>query len=183
MTPPPLHQQQAKKSGCLKWFLILFALGLAGFLVLFVAAAFFAKPVGPAPPAPALGRNPGATGTVEAPAREISPVTWAEIHEVYGIGTQSTDIVKDERWKAYKGQTIQWKGEVAEVSKDFMGNYTLAVKMAPDTFTFDVLVKLREDQMDAAFKLKKGDPVVYQAQLLEWGSLLPITADEGMIVQ
>jgi uncharacterized protein YdaU (DUF1376 family) len=120
----------------------------------------------------------------QAAAREkaVTQITWKEIAAVYSLKSKATDIVKDEKWKGYKGREVRWTGKVAEVSKDILGNYNLSVKMSPDTFTFDVLVKLRKDQTDAAFKLSKDDKVTFEAKLDSWGSVMPITADDGVIV-
>lgn len=161
-----------KKSGCLIAFLIIGGLGIGLVVILAIIGSLFPPP-----------KPTNYTSSQTAPAApQVSDVTWSQIVAIYGLQSKETDLARDEKWKALKGSTVQWSGTVVEASKDFLGNYILSVKMEQATLTFDVSVKLRSDQGTAALNLKKGDKVTYQARLVSWGTLLPITADEGVIV-
>ena len=108
-------------------------------------------------------------------------LSWTEIDAVYSLQSKTTDIIKDEKWKAYKGKRVRWTGTVSEVQKDIFGKYQILVKMRKSSFVADVVLYAKEDQVDAMFKLSKGDSIIFDATLVEWGSLMPITANEGVI--
>lgn len=109
-------------------------------------------------------------------------LSWKEIDAVYSLQSKTTDIIKDEKWKAYKGKRVRWTGTVAEVQKDVFGKYQILVKMRKSSFMPDVVLSPKKDQVDAMFKLSKEDSITFDATLEKWGSLLPITAVEGVIV-
>lgn len=180
MTPPLMPAiPRKKKSGCLLAFLIFGGVALGLIVILAIIGFLVPKPIPTnstdAPTQPAVQGLPAASP-------EPSKLAWSEVAGIYGLKSKETDLARDEKWKAYKGFTIQWTGTVVDVSKDFLGNHMLAVKMEEATLTYDVSVKLRKDQVTPPLQLKKGDKVTYQARLVNWGSLLPITADEGVIV-
>ena len=178
MTPPPIPASPRKqKSGCLIAVLILGGLALGLVVVLAIIGSILPKPK-----RTDYVNAPKTTAGEAADPVQPSTLAWSEISAIYGLKSKDTDLARDEKWKAYKGFTIQWTGTVVDVSKDLLGDYLLSVKMNPDTFSSDVSVKLKKDQVSPALQLKKGDKVTYQARLVNWGSLLPITADEGVIV-
>lgn len=112
---------------------------------------------------------------------KISTIPWSEVAGIYAVGSTATDLTREERWKDYKGKTVRWTGTLVDATKDFRGQYKLSVRHQPNTLTCDVVVTLRNDQGPAAAALRKGDKVTYQARLMTWGSLLPITADNGVV--
>jgi len=114
----------------------------------------------------------------------VSDIKWKEINDIYNINKKHTDLQKNEHWKKYKGKVIQWTGTVSEVSEGIMGSsLNLQIKMNRDTFASDLLVSLHERERDKAMKLKQGDKVTFQGELLSWGSLLPITITNGKIIK
>ena len=114
---------------------------------------------------------------------KVSTIPWSEVAAVYAVGSTATDLTREERWKDYKGKTIWWTGTLVDATKDFRGQYKLSVRHQPNTLTSDVIVTLRDDQGPPAAALRKGDNVTYQARLVSWGSLLPITADNGVVIR
>ena len=52
--------------------------------------------------------------------------------------------------------------------------------MNPDTWTSDLLIKLKDSQRSRATRLNKGDSVT--GILDNWGSILPITLKDAEIV-
>lgn len=111
----------------------------------------------------------------------LSTVTWAEVDDIYNLKSKSTDLQKDAAWKKYQGKRVKWNGTVTSVSDSF-GSLSLQVKMNADTLTSDLLIKLKESQKSKALTLKKDDSVTFAGTLDKWGSLLPITLNEGEIV-
>jgi hypothetical protein len=118
----------------------------------------------------------------EAKRNEPCDLTWKEIDDIYNAESKATDIVKDEKWKAYKGLRVRWTGTVAGVDKIF-GKYQVSVKMNKNSFTHDVTFHPKDDQVDEIFKLAIDDTITFEATLVQWGTLLPITAKEGVIVE
>ncbi len=111
----------------------------------------------------------------------ISNIDWSTIDSIYNLKYKKTDLQKDERWKEFKGQKVKWTGTVTPVGESF-GSLTLQVKMNPDTWTSDLLIKLKDSQRSRATRLNKGDSVTFAGILDSWGSILPITLKNAEIV-
>ena len=111
----------------------------------------------------------------------ISNITFAELDKIYSVSSKRTDLQKDEYWKQYKGKVIKWKGEVTSVSKGFLGNLSLQIKMKPSTFTSDLLISLKKDQTSKALKISKGETVSFTGTLNRWGAIMPITLTDGIL--
>lgn len=121
-----------------------------------------------------------------APAKAIATpaaddVTWAELDRVYNPRSKTTDLQKDEIWKQYKGRRVTWTGRVAEVSETF-GDLGLQIRMNRNTLIADVIVSLKDSQRSRALALQQDDRVTFTGILESWGSLMPISLDDGEIV-
>lgn len=93
----------------------------------------------------------------------------------------STDLAKETAFDRYKGNYVQWTGTVVMVDKS-LGRYYVGVRHCPKTFTSDIQVFMREDQVDKLLSLKEGDIVTYKAKLSSYSSLLTSTAEDGIII-
>lgn len=133
-------------------------------------------------PAPSVSQPPVAPPRppVVSPVIPLSSIPWSEIDAVYNLKNKYTDLQKDEFWKQYTGKKVRWSGTVSSVSENF-GSLNLQVKMNPDTFTSDLLIKLKDSERSKALGLKVGDSVTFTGILDTWGSILPITLKEGEI--
>jgi hypothetical protein len=111
----------------------------------------------------------------------ISDIKWEEIDNIYNLKSDFTELQKKEHWKNYKGKKVRWSGVVTSVGETF-GTLQLQVKLSPSTLTSDVLVRLKDSSRSEAIKLKKGDTVTFEGTLDDWGSLMPVTLDHGVII-
>lgn len=116
------------------------------------------------------------------PEPPVSNISWSTINSIYNLKYKKTDLQKDERWKEFKGQKVQWTGTVASVAESF-GTLTLQVKMNPSTFTSDLLIQLKDSERSRAMLFNKGDSITFTGILDSWGSILPITLKDGQIVR
>jgi general secretion pathway protein G len=126
---------------------------------------------------------PSTASSAPVAAAQERPIPWREIDSVYNIQSKQTNLQKDEAWKRYKGKRVTWSGEVTSVSEGWFGGLTLQVKMNRNTFTSDLLIHLNATEKSKAAQLQKGDQVRFTGILKEWGSLMPITLDDGEIIQ
>jgi hypothetical protein len=55
--------------------------------------------------------------------------------------------------------------------------------MRPKTFTSDLLISLEDSERSRALQLREGDSVTFTGVLDDWGTLMPITLDDGQIVR
>jgi hypothetical protein len=120
--------------------------------------------------------------TAVAQKQVISNILWDDLDKIYNLKSKNTDLQKDELWKHFEGKRVKWKGEVTEVSNS-LGRLVLQVKMNESTFTSDIIVTLKDSQSAKAIKLKQGDSVTFVATLDNWGTILPISMNEGEIVE
>jgi len=115
------------------------------------------------------------------PAVEQNPISWNEIDQIYNISNGATDLQKKEAWKRFKGKKVTWSGRVSEISDGFTG-LTLQVKMNSNTLVSDVLIRLKKSARDKALQLRQGGYVEFSGHLDDWGSIMPITIDDGEIL-
>lgn len=111
---------------------------------------------------------------------EQNPISWSEIDRIYNIRNEATDLQKREAWKRFEGKKVVWSGIVSEISDGFIG-LTLQVKMNSNTLTSDVLIRLKKSERDKALQLRQGEHVEFTGHLDDWGSIMPITIDDGEI--
>ena len=116
------------------------------------------------------------------PQEIISGITWREIDKIYNIQSKYTDLQKKELWKKYKGKRVKWHGKVSSISEGFFGGLNLQVKMNRNTFTSDLLIELDDSQKDKALTLSENSSITFSGILSDWGSILPITIDDGKIL-
>ena len=114
-------------------------------------------------------------------AEPVSDIQWEEIDNIYNLKSDFTELQKKEHWKNYKGKKVQWSGTVSSVGETF-GTLQLQVKLNPHTLTSDVLVSLKDSARSEAIKLKEGDSVTFEGILDDWGSIMPVTLDHGVII-
>ena len=197
-TQPPAPQPLHKNTGCAillflcispimvplmwyrKWYTLRARIWITGtFLILF-----------------AIGRSQDKNGSQQSESRSprtsaVAPtptpqattetqVSWSEVNSIYNLNSTNTDLQKREAWKRFKNKTVTWSGTVASVDDGFLGT-TLQVKMNADTFTSDVLVSLKRSEHAKAARLHQGDRVNFSGRLVDWGTLLPISLDQGEI--
>ena len=116
-----------------------------------------------------------------AEAAPISDVTWEEIDAIYNLKSKYTELQKKEHWNNYEGKKVKWRGAVSSVGET-MGTMSLQVKLNPSTFTSDVLVRLKPTEREKAIKLSEKDLVTFVGILDDWGTIMPVTLDQGEIV-
>ena len=161
--------EQKKMNGCLKAIIIVGVLGVltaGGCGILFFIGA---KTV-----------TDAKVARIES--EPLSDIRWEEIDKIYNLKSNFTELQKKEHWKNYKGKKVRWSGVVSSVGETF-GRLQLQVKLNPNTFTSDVLVALKDSSSSDALKLKKGDRVTFEGILDDWGSLMPVTLDHGIIIE
>jgi len=129
-------------------------------------------------------RTPSIVNGSEQPPSQLDQpildVSWSEVDSIYSIKSKYTDLQKDDFWKRYKGKKVKWKGVVSSVSED--SGLILQVKMNPETFTSDLLIRLKDLEKPKALTLRKGDQVSFVGVLDKWGSHMPIMMKEGEIL-
>ncbi len=116
-----------------------------------------------------------------AEAAPISDVTWEEIDAIYNLKSTYTELQKKEHWKNYEGKKVKWSGSVSSVGETF-GTMSLQVKLNPSSFSSDVLVRLKPTEREKAVALREGNLVTFVGILDDWGTLMPVTLDQGVIV-
>ena len=114
-------------------------------------------------------------------AAGVSETQWSEVDAIYRLGSGYSDLQKNEAWKKYKGQRVEWKGQVASVSEVF-GSLCLQIKMNPDTLTSDLLITLKDDQRGHALSVKEGQTISFRGVLDDWGTVMPITLRDGQVL-
>jgi tRNA_anti-like len=156
-----------------------------GLIILLVIIASMVNSSGPQSTSSTSTSSSSSTrvGVAAEPATPEEPaISWREVDSIYSFKSNNTDLQKDESWKRFKGKRVAWSGVVSAVSDGWTG-LTLQVKMNPDTFTSDLLIRLNRDEKSKAALLQKGDRVRFTGALKSWGTLLPITLEDGEILE
>lgn len=111
----------------------------------------------------------------------INGPNWPEVDSIYNLQSNTTNVQKEKAWVNFKGKRIWWVGTVSEISEGMLGGYTLQIKMNEDTFTSDLIIKLRRSEKAKAQRYSKGDEISFTGRLVSWGTILPISLDDGEI--
>ena len=115
-------------------------------------------------------------------AQPVSEIQWSELEDIYSLKSEKTDLQKDELWKEYKGKKVEWTGTVTAISDTF-GSLQLQLKMKESSLGGDVIVTLEKTEREKAIGFSEGDTVTFQGILNRWGSLMPISLSDGVIVE
>ena len=121
--------------------------------------------------------------TLASAPEPASSISWQQVDAIYNLKSDSTDMQKEDAWKRFKGKRVVWSGEVSEISTGMLGGLTLQIKMNSDTFTSDLLIRLKKSERDKAASLSKGSRVSFSGVLDNWGTILPITLNDGEILR
>jgi hypothetical protein len=137
------------------------------------------------PAASSIATDTATAALESAPAATPPPsaISWKEVDAIYNLRSHYTDLQKDEVWKRYKGQRVKWVGKVEEIKEGWLGGLSLMVKMNRSTFTFDLMIDLKREQKTAAMSIHKSAIIEFTGTLDQWGSLLPITVEDGEILR
>ena len=163
----------------LMWVLKVFSLrtriilSVVGF---FLTIGYFASD-SPHSTASSESSNSSPSAPAERAPREET-ISWSEINSIYSLESRNTDLQKKEEWKRFKGKNVTWSGEVAAISDGF-GGLTLQIKMNRSSFLADLLIRLKRSERSKALRLHQGDSVTFSGKLDDWGTLMPITLDNG----
>jgi hypothetical protein len=117
-----------------------------------------------------------------APAQPERPISWREVDAIYNLESKKTRLQKDALWSRFKGKKVRWTGKVSHMSEGWFGGLSMQVKMNRDTFTSDLIIDLDSSQKDRAMQFEEGDTVRFTGILREWGTLMPITIEDGEIL-
>lgn len=168
---------------------------LVGCFMFLVFAGLVGIAFGPAPstagnneqaPVAIIQERTENTPEMKRPMEKVVPrqpqapeITWHKFNAIYGIDNNATDLQREKEWKRFKGERVSWQGTVVDVSKGVFGGITLQVKMSPNTFTYDLSVKLKKSEKEKAAGLRQGNFVRFTGTLDDWGVLLPSTLVDG----
>lgn len=115
-----------------------------------------------------------------APQQEV--ISWREVDAIYNLKSKKTNLQKDALWSRFKGKRVTWTGKVSSMSEGWLGGLSMQVKMNRETFTSDLIIDLKPSQKDRAMQFEEGDTVRFTGILREWGTLMPITIEDGEIL-
>lgn len=119
------------------------------------------------------------TSSNEPPStKEISDVTFNEIHRNFGAKGEYTRLKKEEEWKKLKGKCVEWEGKVEYVDKGWTEGIKVGYKHLDDTMTYDVLVEYPDSKKEKLLNLQKGKIYEYKGRLKNYGGVVtPITLE------
>jgi hypothetical protein len=89
----------------------------------------------------------------------LSGIQWADINPQFSFGSSLTDIAKQELWKKYHGQKVQWDGVLSDIG--FTGIMTVTMLDFPSPSGREVHVQLIESEIPKAASLTKGSKVTF----------------------
>ena len=114
-------------------------------------------------------------------SKPVSTIKWSELDQIYGLKSKKTDLQKDELWKKYQGEKVEWEGKVSSVGET-LGSLQVQIKMKSTTMVSDVIVTLKEPEKSKAIEFSEGDEIRFQGVLNSWGTLMPISLKHGVIM-
>ena len=97
--------------------------------------------------------------TTKAPIRNFS-----ECDALFGPSAQLRGRERDTEWSKWSDTQVEVSGTVEEVGEALPSGLNLLVQHSPATF--DIVVRLRSDQIDSSRELRKGSRVRFVARLV-----------------
>jgi hypothetical protein len=95
----------------------------------------------------------------------------------FGAHSNLTDLQKDHQIEEEKGHRVRWEGIVSYVSDDSVG-----VKHKATTLTYDVLLEVPRKYREDLPLLNQGDKVTYEGTIKDYGTILPVSLNDGRII-
>ena len=114
-------------------------------------------------------------------SKPVSTIKWSELDQIYGLKSKKTDLQKDELWKKYQGEKVEWEGKVSSVGET-LGSLQVQIKMKSTTLVSDVVITLKKSEKSKAIEFSEGDKIRFQGVLTSWGTLMPISLKHGIIM-
>ena len=113
--------------------------------------------------------------------KQIVSTSFKDFEDVY-CDEDTTALQKKVLFdKKFKDKYVTWTGEVTSIGGS-EGSYHLRIKHCYDTWTNDIVIKMKEDQENNLLKLREGDDVTYTAKMTSIGGILDdISAKDGII--
>ena len=130
-------------------------------------------------PQAALGSTVAATSAT-ANAQQVSPITFEEVNDRFGVQSTLTDLQKDRQWDAFEGKCVEWTGELTSLSEGFFGGFSIQFKHLRTTFVSDVIVSAPSSAESQLLQWSEGQSYTYRGTLKRYGgAILPISIDWG----
>ena len=121
-----------------------------------------------------------ALASASANAQQVSPITFEEVNDRFGVESTLTNLQKDRQWDAFEGKCVEWTGELSSLSEGFFGGFSIQFKHLPTTFVSDVIVSAPSSEESQLLQWNEGQRYTYRATLKRYGgAILPISADWG----
>ncbi len=116
--------------------------------------------------------------------KEYLTKSCTEYSKEFGLNSTYSDLQKDDRFnKMYKDKYVKWSGEVSEISDGGFTGLTAQVKCLPTSLTSDVLIHFPDTEKEKLMSYAKGATIKFEAKLDNWGTLLPSSLSNGLIIQ
>ena len=130
-------------------------------------------------PQAALGSTVAATSAT-ANAQQVSPITFEEVNDRFGVQSTLTDLQKDRQWDAFEEKCVEWTGELTSLSEGFFGGFSIQFKHLRTTFVSDVIVSAPSSTESQLLQWSEGQSYTYRGTLKRYGgAILPISIDWG----
>jgi hypothetical protein len=105
------------------------------------------------------------------PAVPISDLSWSEFDEVFNPKNNSTPQQKEDSWKNFVNQYVDWEGRISDFRKDKFNNYSISVEMDADLdpHTADINLILKKEEEEKKFlSLNKGQKIRFTGRLASY---------------
>ena len=130
-------------------------------------------------PQAALGSTVAAMSAT-ANAQQVSPITFEEVNDRFGVQNTLTDLQKDRQWDAFEGKCVEWTGELTSLSERFFGGFSIQFKHLRTTLVSDVIVSAPSSAESQLLQWSEGQSYTYRGTLKRYGgAILPISIDWG----
>lgn len=124
--------------------------------------------------------DPSTTASKAPLMRTPSAITFEEVHRQFSPGGNLTDLQKDNVWEQYRGNCVEWTGQLEYLDEGFLGGITIGFRHRRDTLTYDVLVSAPASMKGELLSWTQGQTYTYRATLESYGGvILPVSAEWG----
>ena len=127
-----------------------------------------------------LIENPYTMPVSQGPKKIFLVESFEDLDNIFGKGSNLSDVQKDKAWEKYKGKYVSWMGQIVYKNLNVATGLRLGITQKERG---DVELKIGLAKKDKVLEFQDGETVLYTGKLVERrGSHSPFILEDGDII-
>lgn len=128
-----------------------------------------------------LAANPYIVPISQGPKKVFIVQSFEDIDNIFGKGSNLSDVQKNDAWKEYKGKYVSWIGQIAYKNANVASGLRIGIMQKADEH-IDIELRVGLSKKNKILKFQEGETVSYTGRLMaRCGSNSPYVLEDGDI--